>query len=276
MENSADQTHVEWLHGHFTNYVRSRAASKNGEPFTPRRVRPHVRIAFDRFEHGIIKRRIEEGGSEEDDDWKIGHPLVFPFTLKTGAAHASSFQIRVPMDDTHTCHYLYKVYRPGIPVPPQDSVPVYDVPWLDEHGEHTLDFTLGQDMMAWVTQGGLARRDLEKLGASDTGLIMFRELLEEQIDRVERGEDPIEVYRDPLQSRLIELPQEKVKHGMALWARPETMNDALSRHMPPPAILFDLFQQVAEIEARGEALPIGHDGTLGKTDGRHREVVLKA
>lgn len=275
MENSVDQTHVEWLHGHYTNFVRRQSAAAGGTSFAARQVRRHVRLGFDRFEHGIIKRRIEEGGSEMDDDWQIGHPIVFPYLLKTGAAQASSFQIRVPMDDTHTYHILYKVYRPGIPVPLQDVVPVHELPWQDEHGNASVDFTLGQDMMAWVTQGGVARRDLEKIGAADTGIIMFRELIEEQIDRVARGEDPMEVYRDPLKNLVIELPQEKVKHGSAQWGRPDATGDGLSQYMPTPPILFDLFRQVQEREDRGEALPVGHEATLGKTSGRRREVALK-
>jgi 5,5'-dehydrodivanillate O-demethylase oxygenase subunit len=39
----------------------------------------HVKVGFDAFEHGIIKRRQLVGQTEEDDDWKIGHPLVFPY-----------------------------------------------------------------------------------------------------------------------------------------------------------------------------------------------------
>jgi 5,5'-dehydrodivanillate O-demethylase len=275
MENSVDQTHVEWLHGHYTNFIRGQAAAASGEAFALRRVRHHVRLGFDRFEHGIIKRRIEEGGSELDDDWQIGHPIVFPYVLKTGATQASSFQIRVPMDDTHTYHILYKVYRPGIPVPAQDVVPVHELPWEDERGNLSVDFTLGQDMMAWVTQGAVARRDLEKIGAADTGIIMLRELVEEQIDRVARGEDPIEVYRDPAKNQMIELPQERVKHGSAQWGRPDGIRDGLSQHMPTPPILFELFRQVQEREERGEALPVGHEATLGKTGGRRREIALK-
>ncbi len=277
MENSLDATHVEWLHGYYTNFLNERAAAATGEPFCPRPHRHHVRIGFDRFEHGMIKRRIEEGGSEEDDDWKIGHPVVFPCILKTGAVAASSFQIRVPMDDTHTLHLLYRVYRPGVAVPRevQEKVTVHQLPWQEENGDAIVDFTLAQDMMAWVTQGEIANRPLEKLGASDTGIIMFRQMLEEQIDQVARGEEPMEVYRDPSQASFVELPQERRKHGTEHWGRPSaTPRDGLTRHMPTPPVLFDLFRQAEELEAAGQELHRRHDSTLDAGLSR-REVALK-
>src|SRR5581483_3523104 len=278
MENSLDATHVEWLHGYYTNFVNERRAAERGEPFRPRTLRGHTRIGFDRFDHGMIKRRIEAGGSEEDDDWRVGHPVVFPYTLKTGAVAASSFQIRVPMDDTHTLHVLYKCYRPGIPVPRdvQERVSVHQIPWQDESGDALVDFTLGQDMMAWVTQGAIAERQHEKLGASDTGIIMYRQLLDEQIDRVARGEEPMEVYRDAEAARFVELPQERKKHGNAHWGRPAASSgDGLFRHMPVPPVVLDLFRQAEALEAAGRELHGRHHSTLDRADGRRRVVALK-
>ncbi len=262
MENSMDQTHVEWLHGYYTNYLGELRADASGEEFKPRKRRQHLRIGFDRFEHGIIKRRIEAGGSEQDDDWQIGHPLVFPFILKTGAAHAPSFQIRVPMDDTHTLHFLYKCYRPGVPFPAQDQVPVYDIPWQHEDGDAIVDFTLGQDMMAWVTQGDLASRHLEALGQSDTGIILYRQVLEEQLDLVEAGKEPMNVFRDPAANELLELPQEKVKHGNAEWGRRGSQGDALGKYLPRPAFLDDVYDQTLAKEQSGETVLANNDPTL--------------
>jgi len=278
MENSLDATHVEWLHGYYTNFVSEQAARRSGEPYRERRVRPHERIGFDRFEHGMIKRRIEAGGSEEDDDWKVGHPVVFPYILKTGAVAASSFQIRVPMDDTHTYHILYRVYRPGIPVPRdvQERVTVHELPWQEPNGDAVVDYTLAQDMMAWVTQGDVAKRELEKLGASDTGIVMFRQLLEEQIDLVAQGGEPMEVYRDEGQAGFIELPQERKKHGSEKWGRPtDRATDGLARHMPTPLIVLDLFKQAEALEEAGQELHRRHDSTLDLGSSRRREVAIK-
>jgi 5,5'-dehydrodivanillate O-demethylase len=56
---------------------------------------------------------------------------------------------------------------------------------MDERGRHITDFVLGQDMAAWVTQGPIARRELEKLGESDKGITLYRRLLQEQLAAVE-------------------------------------------------------------------------------------------
>jgi 5,5'-dehydrodivanillate O-demethylase len=69
----------------------------------------------------------------------------------------------------------------------------------------------GQDMMAWVTQGAISDRTTERLGTSDKGVILFRNLLLEQIDKVERGEDPMGVIRDPsVNEPYITIGREKV------------------------------------------------------------------
>jgi 5,5'-dehydrodivanillate O-demethylase len=208
MENSLDGTHVEWLHGYYGNYVRQVEAEDRGEAFRPRPVRHHTRIGFDRFDYGIVKRRIEEDGTEQDDDWKIGHALVFPCILGN-----PTMQIRVPMDDTHTWHLWYTASKVNVPAEPQQQVPFYNIPWQTEDGEFITDFVDGQDIMSWVTQGEIADRHLEKLGASDVGIILYRQVLKEQIERVQRGEDPLGVIRDPERNRVIELPRERVHHG---------------------------------------------------------------
>jgi 5,5'-dehydrodivanillate O-demethylase len=51
-------------------------------------------------------------------------------------------------------------------------------------------------MMAWITQGDISDRTTERLGTSDKGVILFRSLLLEQMEKVERGEDPMGVVRD--------------------------------------------------------------------------------
>ena len=185
MENSLDPVHVEWLHGYYMDYVWSRKGVPTEKGLN---TRGHKKIGFDRFDHGIIKRRVAEGTTEEDDAWKVGHPIVFPYMLRVG----STFQIRVPMDDTHTSHYNYVVYRPGIPIAPQESIPYYEFPLKDESGKFFTEIVLVQDFFAWASQGEIAQRDLEHLGQSDIGVIMYRELLKEQVERVERGEEPME------------------------------------------------------------------------------------
>jgi 5,5'-dehydrodivanillate O-demethylase len=210
MENSVDPIHLEWLHGHHLSAVRGAA----GEPAPTRYPKRHLKIGFTAFRFGIIKRRIVEGGSEADDDWRIGHPLVFPNMVRVGAHGQHRFQIRVPVDDTHTDHYWYACYRPpaGVVVEAQEHVPVYEVPFRDARGDFLVDFVDGGDIMTWVTQGAIADRTREHLLASDEGVVLLRRMLFEQLACVARGEDPLGVIRDPAENRLIELPQEHEKY----------------------------------------------------------------
>jgi len=209
MENSVDPTHTEWLHGRHLSHVRERQGDAPPAHY-PRR---HERIGFEPFRYGILKRRIVEGGSEEDDDWKIGHPLIFPAALRVGEHGRARMQFRVPVDDTHTWHVWYTRYAfdEGVDVPAQESVPLYDVPWLDARGEHIVDTVDGGDIMAWVSQGPIADRTREALGASDKGVALYRRMLLEEAEKVRRGEDPLGVVRDPAENALIELPQERNK-----------------------------------------------------------------
>ena len=52
-------------------------------------------------------------------------------------------------------------------------------------------------MMVWITQGPISDRTTERLGTTDKGVILYRSLLEEQMLKVERGEDPMAIVRDP-------------------------------------------------------------------------------
>jgi 5,5'-dehydrodivanillate O-demethylase len=191
MENSLDPIHSEWLHSWFTHYQRSGQTKKADGSFPQERT---AKIGFDVFEYGIVKRRIYEGGTEEDNDWKIGHPILFPNILKVG----TTFQVRVPVDDENTIHYLYTTTSyPGVEAPHQDIVPLYDYPNVTADGEIATATVLQQDMMAWVTQGTIADRTVEHLGSSDRGVILYRKVIDEMISRVADGEDPLGVFRDP-------------------------------------------------------------------------------
>ena len=64
--------------------------------------------------------------------------------------------------------------------------------------------------MAWITQGAISERTTERLGTSDKGVILYRSLLLEQIERIERGEDPLGVVRDRAKNEpMIRIPRER-------------------------------------------------------------------
>jgi len=229
MENSVDPIHLEWLHGHHLSEVRRR----RGLPAPTHYPRRHAEIGFDRFPYGIIKRRVLEGGSREDDDWQIGHPLVFPNMVRVGAHRQHRLQIRVPVDDTHTIHFWYCCWvPPGDGRVPQDEVPVYDVPFRDERGDFILDFVDGGDIMAWVSQGPVADRTRETLVETDRGIALFRRLLLEQLATVAAGRDPLGVVRDPAENERIDLPQERNKYGRGPAFLREAIEMSHVRHSP--------------------------------------------
>ncbi|TFL15587.1 aromatic ring-hydroxylating dioxygenase subunit alpha [Pusillimonas caeni] len=214
MENSLDPIHTEWLHGHHYEFQKEQEGIKVA--ISAR----HQKIDFKEFEFGITKHRLLEGHSEESDDWRVGHPIVFPNMLAVGNGgdrnRYYSFQIRVPVDDEHTMHLWYNAYQPpaGAQVPGHllDTVHVYDVPYKDENGEFIVDNVDGQDMMAWVTQGAVADRTQEHLGSSDVGIALYRHVLRRELKKLEEGKDPIGLVRDAARNTCIELPNERDKH----------------------------------------------------------------
>jgi 5,5'-dehydrodivanillate O-demethylase len=143
--------------------------------------------------------------------------VVFPLTLAVGTRSETwrqyQFQLRVPVDDTHTVHYWYSAY-----IPPQRSsevprhllerVPAYDAPIFDDRGEYLLDNVGAQDALAWVTPGPIADRTLERLGTPDRGVTMFRKMLLRELEKVESGADPMYVFRGSAGDRTIDLPVE--------------------------------------------------------------------
>jgi 5,5'-dehydrodivanillate O-demethylase len=214
MENSLDPVHTEWLHGHQYEFQKEREGVKVA--ISTR----HLKIDFREFEFGITKHRLLEGHAEDSDDWRVGHPILFPNMLAVGngdpKARYHSFQMRVPVDDEHTLHLWYNAYLPptGARVPDRLRAKVftYEVPFRDEQGEFIVDNIDGQDMMAWITQGTIADRSRENLGASDKGVALYRRTLRREMKKVQQGLDPMGVLRDATRNQCIELPHEKKKH----------------------------------------------------------------
>jgi 5,5'-dehydrodivanillate O-demethylase len=192
MENSLDPVHLEYLHSVYMNYIFKRA----GKP-EPTQTKHHERIAFDVFEYGITKRRLWVGESEDTDEWTVGHPILFPNILSVGEPGFPQFQIRVPMDDTHTYHVWYRCKTsPAAASQSLHNIPVLDYAYKEDNGRLIVETVSGQDMMVWVTQGAISDRTTERLGTTDQGIILYRNLLDENIRKVHNGEEPMAVIRD--------------------------------------------------------------------------------
>ena len=256
MENSLDPVHTEWLHGKLQEFIEE----QHGNTYTISR--KHLKIDFAEFEYGVYKRRLLAGSTEDSDDWRVGHPVLFPNILAVGSGGGDlwkmhAYQMRVPVDDEHSLHYWYHAYEAprGVDVPKHllERVPLYEMPLRDESGEYTLEVIDVQDVMAWETQGPIAKRHLEKLGTTDRGVILFRNILKRELEKVARGEDPMGTIRDPAKNVCIEFPLERNKahfldgfaslirrsHGRYspfaddLCAVFASYNDERLKHLPP-------------------------------------------
>jgi 5,5'-dehydrodivanillate O-demethylase oxygenase subunit len=208
-ENTGDPTHSVWAHGHLFRYIlerdgrlAERAASLNHTLHTRTKWGNGIKEIYARpTQHGFEKgiSYAKELGAETDHVRRHS-TVIFPFYTQTGKAGAprSEFQIRVPMDDTHTYHICYQVYAAphGIKAPHQDFVPWYEPPMYDKNGQPILDYVLAQDALVWVAQGSITDRSKEILGRTDVPIALLRRQLDEQIARVEAGKDPMNVFRD--------------------------------------------------------------------------------
>lgn len=241
MENAVDLDHVAWLHGRYSQWLTRRGLADE-IPATFGRL--NYATAFERTDYGILMRRRLNGQDESADDWAIGHPLVFPYLLKLGGGGSYGFHIRVPIDDHTTWALWYIAYRPGgRPVANPGPVSSYEVPWQTEDGGFLVNNVEGQDIMAWVTQGTIADRTQEHLGTVDKGVIMLRQLAFEQIERVQQGLDPINVFRDHENQGVFELPQEDNKFGNGSGYLRDALNATQARFSPRKEEILRLFAE---------------------------------
>ena len=189
MENSVDTAHLHVLHQELVTDGFKVESTTRGT------IDNLVKYEMEEFEHGILKRRYFRDGKVEE------HPLLFPTILR----QANRTQIRAPIDDTHTwIVYVHFVPDTADARPNKDEVPVhYRKPFKNPLGarhpftKFRMDEVDAQDFMAWETQGPILDRTRERLAGSDRGVVMYREMLKREIEKVQRGLEPMNVFRDP-------------------------------------------------------------------------------
>ena len=136
----------------------------------------------------------------------------------------------------------------------QDEIPVYDVPFLDEHGDFVVDFVDGGDIMTWVTQGEIADRTRELLVDTDRGIALYRRMLLEQVDVVARRRSARRAQARCSRRRggervpddVIELPQERDKYGDGAAFLADTIRASHVRHSPLRDEIAALLESPAE------------------------------
>jgi 5,5'-dehydrodivanillate O-demethylase oxygenase subunit len=150
----------------------------------------------------------------------------------------------------------------------QPTIPYWYAPLKDEKtGRWLTSHVVNQDFVGWVGQGTVADRTKEHLGESDRGIILLRRRMLEEARKVERGEEPKGIVRDPADNECVPLPAV----GLEVLRNGRPLADALKaaqRFRQPGRALgeFQFFaQQPAEIrEAHARAM--GFDRVTEPTD----------
>ena len=197
-ENTADVTHTYFLHGHM---MAKKGLNGGGYYY-----RPFSQYGFQPFQWGLLKDWTAEG---PHGGYAWGNLLIFPNMLRL----ATMMHWRVPVDDTHTLIFWLNYRSPAdtrsIGAIASEDAPepevTYPGPFLNERGEYPLDTFGSQDTMAWETEGPIFDRTKEHLGASDAGIALYRQMLMNEIDVVERGDDPMGLVRDPAANTMIDM-----------------------------------------------------------------------
>jgi 5,5'-dehydrodivanillate O-demethylase len=176
-ENAADVTHTGYLH---SRWFRELELDDNSG-FD----RPMLSYGFQPFEHGILKSwTYRDDSGTPQMGW--GNLLVFPNMLRL----ESEMHWRVPINEYRTRVFILR-FTPNPEKDDYDRTKIIDLPRRKRaDGMYCMDTFFSQDAMAWETQGPIADRTKENLGASDTGISMFRRMFLNQIDLVLEGQPP--------------------------------------------------------------------------------------
>jgi 5,5'-dehydrodivanillate O-demethylase len=200
MENHMDQAHVFILHQNTAqrgvdgmNTVRGRIDALEG-------------LDYREVPFGIRRRQEHTSGYIDID------LMIFPNIQRT----YDHFGFRVPIDDTHQKRYsVFADLGPDGPSTLHSETHVrgtieYDrrapqktpVDAIHPNTRYHMNGVVPQDQMALETQGPIADRTVERLATSDRGIVLYRNVLKREIEKVQQGLDPIGVVRDPDQEPL--------------------------------------------------------------------------
>lgn len=171
-ENAADVTHTIYLHSH--------VLADKGLPDPTGFDAPLREFGFQPFPFGMVKSwRYEAPDGSALEGW--GNPLIFPTMLRI----ETEMHWRVPINDTATRVIILAFDPDGEGVQTNRLPSRYGA-----DGRYTMTDFYSQDAMAWETQGAIAKRSQERLGASDVGVSMFRTMLRGAIEDVKAGRQP--------------------------------------------------------------------------------------
>ncbi len=193
MENHVDQSHVVILH-----QETGAGGGRNPANTTRGLVDELVSIEYSETPFGIKRRQIHTNGLDDTD------LCPFPTTQRI----FNDISVKVPIDDTHTRQFsIYTDIAFDDSEPPAHRPIQYCID-LTSDGKsqadtihplttYRMDVLRFQDVMALETQGPISDRSHERLGTSDRGVALLRQILKREIEKVQQGLDPMGVVRDP-------------------------------------------------------------------------------
>ncbi|MFP6736630.1 MAG: Rieske 2Fe-2S domain-containing protein [Rhodospirillales bacterium] len=210
IENIVDISHLAWLHGY------------TFPAYGARKVTYH----WERKDYGANNvMRID--GIDDTHISCYAFPNANRFALPPVDASGElvrSMIYRVPVDDALTQMYFLRFY-------PSENHSLHVARRDTKLGEYTplegdwwgIDVN-DQDRMAVEQQGIIAERENEHLGVSDGGIIEMRRMMQESLDAVAQGKDPLCIIRDaadqqidfPQKSSMMEQKQEDVDYARDL------------------------------------------------------------
>lgn len=176
-ENAVDVTHTYYTHSKYFAHLGMVDGSGFDKPFKS--------FGFQNFQWGIVKSWDYEGFGRG-----FGNLMVFPNMLRI----LTEMHWRVPVDDT-TTRIVWVSFTPSadeMNVETDEPPKIIRQPKrVDDSGRYRMDTFMSQDAMAVETQGAILDRTRENLGASDRGILMYRQLLRSQIQLVQAGGRPM-------------------------------------------------------------------------------------
>ena len=184
-ENTVDTAHTYYLHGEFAavNELNSKGVAEYYH-------RPIEKYDW-AISHWGVEKTLVYGGDRPEVE--VRPPLIFPNILRVPVGPVESMHFRIPIDDERTRIIWVGLMPEGsAPLVPDGEVP-YEIR-RDPPGIEIEDYDVStvwqQDRVVWETQGVIADRSRENLAATDRGIVMFRRMLQSQIDLVETGGEP--------------------------------------------------------------------------------------
>jgi 5,5'-dehydrodivanillate O-demethylase len=199
MENHVDQTHTVILH------QATRQRGVDGMNTTRGLIDQLAATEYTETAFGISRHRVDADGYDDSD------LLVFPTCQRI----YNIVNFKVPIDDTHTRRISVLVdlglgnasptdARAAAGRDPSGGIryaddPVGKTPADASHpfAVYRMDQLLFQDSTVLETQGPISDRTKERLATGDKGVALLRRVLRREIEKVQRGEEPIGVIRDP-------------------------------------------------------------------------------